>query len=141
MPDAILCAHCNKPTNLKEAYNCSQCSKFFCDNCTVEKDEKILCVSCFSSVSSNATRKVLDEVLARRGVKLEAPKMVFRGMEIKELSGIRVNQDNWEYRIKCFDKGEKSFTVERETFDQLWKKAQELGYKTERVPFGQKIMM
>jgi hypothetical protein len=81
---------------------------------------------------------VLDEVLSRKGVKLEGPKLVFRGMEIKELSDIRVGESGRELSVKC---GGKSFSVDRQTFEQLWKNALEMGYKTQRIPFGQRVVM
>jgi hypothetical protein len=126
---------------LKESYNCLKCGKFFCDTCTVERDGKLVCVTCYSSDMSRATRKVLDQHLASKGVKLEGPRMVFRGMEIKELSSVRVEKDTWEFKIRYHDKGEKTVNIDRQTFDQLWKKAQKLGHKTERIPFGQRIVM
>jgi len=141
MSEAILCSHCSKPIASSEAYTCSQCNKFFCDNCTIQKNENFFCVSCYSSGLSKATRKVLDQILARKGVKIELPKLIFRGIQIKELSEVRVNKDKWEFKVKCINKEERTFTIDRETFDQLWKKAQELGYKTERIPFGQRIVV
>jgi hypothetical protein len=84
---------------------------------------------------------VLDQILARKGVKIEVPKLVFRGMQIRELSGVRVKEDKWEFKVKCINKEERTFTIDRETFDRLWRKAQELGYKTERIPFGQRIVV
>jgi len=84
---------------------------------------------------------VLDQILARKGVKIELPKLIFRGIQIKELSEVRVNKDKWEFKVKCINKEERTFTIDRETFDQLWRKAQELGYKTERIPFGQRIVV
>ena len=141
MPEAILCSHCNKPIASSEAYTCSQCGKFFCDSCTIQKNEKFFCVSCFSSGLSERARKVLDQILARKGVKIEVPKLVFKGMQIRELSGVRVKEDKWEFEVKCINKEERTFTIDRETFDQLWKKVQELGYKTERIPFGLRIVV
>jgi hypothetical protein len=141
MPEAILCSHCNKPIASSEAYTCSQCGKFFCDSCTIQKNEKFFCVSCFSSGLSKNARKVLDQILARKGVKIEVPKLVFRGMQIRELSGVKVDKDKQEFKVKCINKEEKTFIIDKKTFDELWEKAQELGYKTERIPFGLRIVV
>jgi hypothetical protein len=84
---------------------------------------------------------VLDQILVRKGVKIEVPKLVFKGMQIRELSGLRVKENKWEFKVKCINKEERTFTIDKETFDQLLKKAQEVGYKTERIPFGQRIVV
>jgi len=141
MTEPVLCSHCNKPIALNEVYTCSQCNKFFCDNCTIQKNEKFFCVLCYSSGVSDATKKTLKQILARKGVKIELPKLVFNGMQIKELSEVRINNDKWEFKVRCIDKEKKTFIVDRETFDQLWKKAQELGYETEKIPFGQRVII
>jgi len=140
MLKTILCSHCNKPV-AKGVYVCSKCSNVFCDSCTIEKNGKYFCVTCFSSNLSKGAIKVLNQALLQKGTKLEFPELVFNGIQIKELSEIRISQDQWEFKVKCVGRGGEAFDVDKNVFDELWKKAQDLGYKPEKIPFGQRIVI
>ena len=143
--EKILCSNCHKPIDANGIYRCSVCGKFFCDNCTVEAKGKFTCVSCYSANQSKATRGIIDQILTRKGVKMELPKLHYKNMQIKEIVEMRIDKDRVELKLKCASStssvGVMTFPIDRTTFDQMWNQAIELGYKPERIPFGRRIVI
>lgn len=136
---AVRCIYCAKDT--AKPYICNKCSNFACDKCTITKSNENYCVKCFLENCTVAERKMWTRVLMDKGVIKEDLKSIlnYQGNPITEFSHAHVD-DKVQYTIKCNVNGVIQYNkVQTEFFKKMWDKAIKMGFKPERIPFGERI--
>ncbi|MFH1105749.1 MAG: hypothetical protein V1731_00890 [Candidatus Aenigmatarchaeota archaeon] len=136
---SVKCVYCLKETSAPLL--CSGCSNFICDKCAITKSNVNYCVKCFLEKCTVAERKMWTKLLVEKGVIKEDLSAIlsYQGNPIVEFSYSRVD-DKIQYTIRCNANGAVQYNrVQSEFFKKMWEKAVRMGFKPERIPFGERI--
>lgn len=138
---AVNCCFCNAPT-AKPAL-CDKCSRFSCEKCTITRNAKSFCARCYLESANEIERKRITNILKEKGaIKIDmAAELSFKGAPMLELSRTKSNGAE-SYSVRCQTKiGHRYFEPTKEQFAELWEKAAKFGYRPERIPFGERIVI
>jgi len=132
-----LCCYCNKIIDVGEAFICSDCSGFVCDECCIVYKDKPICIACYFKMCTPKEKEIMSSILSRKGVKMktEDKPLVFKNLPITELFYIKEGEKTL-YKVKV---SSNYFPVTEKEFKDLWERAKKLGFLPERIPFGERI--
>ncbi len=136
---AVKCVYCLKETS--KPLLCGVCNNFICDKCTITKSGENFCVKCFLEKCTVAERKMWTKLLVEKGVIKEDLNAIlnYQGNPIVEFSYSRVD-DKIQYTIRCNVNGAVQYNrAQSDFFKKMWEKAVRMGFKPERIPFGERI--